>query len=133
VGTIFHLNQESAMKSLLLTSLFCAINFCQSFGQTDSLAVIHFYSQKPVNGVAKSFEILSGAESLATSAEGLEILHQCMPGNYTFSLKGDGRTVTVNAQMGSEYFIEISPGSSQTLKIKNKDIGEEDLKRLRGQ
>jgi hypothetical protein len=121
------------MKRLILATAFCALVICQGKAQTDSLATVRFYSSKPKHGgTARPYEILSSAETLAASEEGLEVLFHCMPATYTFSIKGSGQPVTVIAQMGAEYFIEISPGGSPPMKVKSKEAGEEDLRKLRG-
>lgn len=118
------------MKQLAISFLFVTGIWNQCYSQIDSLATIHFYSAKPTIEQAKSFEILEGSESLVISDGGLEVLHRCTPGSYTFFLK-EGSSININAQIGGEYFVEILLGAPQTFKLKSKSEGEEDLRKLR--
>lgn len=47
-----------------------------TFGQTDSLATIHFYSANPSNSSTEEFQLLHGNNSVLTITEGTEVIYQ---------------------------------------------------------
>jgi len=116
-------------KLVFIFTLFTAMSM-HSYGQTDSLATVHFYSFEPEQGVKKTFQILQDNESLTSQEEGGEVLIQMGPGSYTFSLQPGSGGLTLNLQPGMTYFVLCS--TTGTLVVRTQSEAENDLKKVRG-
>jgi len=116
-------------KLVFIFTLFMAMSM-HSFGQTDSLAAVHFYSFEPEQGLKKTFQVLEDNQSLTNMEEGGEVLIQMEPGTYSFSLQPGSGSLPLNLQSGMTYFIFCT--TTGTLIVRTQSEAESDLKKVRG-
>jgi len=125
----YHKKFHTMTKLALLFSFIVAITL-HSYGQADSLAIVHFYSFEPAQGLKKTFEIFQDNESLTSQEEGGEVLIQMGPGSHSFRLQPGSGGLTLNIQSGMKYFVLCS--SIGTLTLRTQSEAESDLKKVRG-
>ncbi len=118
------------MRKLILITAIMVAALMDGYGQTDSLAMVHFYSFEPDQGLKKTFQILQDNESLASQEEGGEVLIQMGPGSHAFSLQPGSGGLTLNLQSGMTYFVLCT--STGTLVVRTQSEAESDLQKVRG-